>query len=508
MYYPDEELYIKLSAANNIVPIFYEYPADTETPITVFQKVAYDKQAYLLESVEGAERLARYSFIGIDPLLNYSYSAGTGQLLKNDKLTSMEGDPFQHMADIMSRFQTPLYPQALRFYGGAVGYFGYDLVRCLERLPLTTKDDLFLPQCCFMIARILLIFDHVRHTLGIVINSTPGSTPLTSYSEAIKQIESIIAKLKQTNPPLDIVKKPGNPASIPMVTSNMTPDEFISKVQRAKEYIADGDILQVVLSQRFSVPYTDDPFQVYRRLRSINPSPYLYYLNFGDLTIAGSSPEMLVRVEDGRIETRPIAGTRPRGTDPAEDEQLSLEMLKDPKERAEHVMLVDLGRNDIGRVSTPGSVEVKQFMDIEKYSHVMHLVSSVQGQLQPQYSGFDALKACFPAGTVSGAPKVRAMEIIEELESTRRGPYAGAIGYLGFNGNLDTAITIRTIVFHKGLAHVQAGAGIVADSQPELEYRETLNKAQALLQTLYQPDENKAPGRRSAETGGVMACCS
>lgn len=500
MTYPTEKDYIKLSTRYNLIPVSSEWPMDTETPITIYHKLASSSLSYLLESVEGGEKLARYSFIGFDPFLSYRQLGNTGQITEytgalNSTLTTaarrltteVVGNPFDILESILKRFNPPPSSGLPRFYGGAVGYLGYDLVRWLEKLPSLTRNDLNLPDCFFIFTRIILIFDHIRHSLNIVINTQPGSNPHHTYYQALKQIEEILTKLSQNSlaGALNLTSlQITDGLTEPLIETNLSRQDFQLKVTRAKEYIRQGDILQVVPSRRFKVPLKIDPFQAYRRLRTINPSPYLYFLNFGELTLAGSSPEMLVRVEGSEVETRPIAGTRPRGVTKEEDIILAQELLADPKERAEHIMLVDLGRNDLGRVCIPGSVTVPQFMITEKYSHVMHLVSSVQGILPEGCSVFEPLKACFPAGTVSGAPKIRAMEIIEELEPTRRGPYAGAIGYFGFNGNLDTAITIRTIIFNQNTAYVQTGGGIVADSIPEREYFETVNKAQALLQTL------------------------
>ncbi|GAB6273372.1 MAG: anthranilate synthase component I [Peptococcaceae bacterium] len=507
MPYPTEKDYIKLSTRYNLIPVSSEWPMDTETPITIYNKLASSSLSYLLESVEGGEKLARYSFIGFDPFLSYHQQGNTGQITEytgalnstslpegrsNGKnqpcnLRQVTGNPFDILESILKRFNAPPSPGLPRFYGGAVGYLGYDLVRWLEKIPLLTRNDLNFPDCFFIFTRVLLIFDHVRRSLIIVINTQPGSNPRHIYYQALKQIEEILTKLSQNSlaGALNLTSlQIKNSLIEPLIKANISRQDFQLKVTKAKEYIRQGDILQVVPSRRFKVPLKIDPFQAYRRLRTINPSPYLYFLNFGELTIAGSSPEMLVRVEGSEVETRPIAGTRPRGATKEEDIILAQELLADPKERAEHIMLVDLGRNDLGRVCMPGSVTVPQFMITEKYSHVMHLVSSVQGILPEGCSVFEPLKACFPAGTVSGAPKIRAMEIIEELEPTRRGPYAGAIGYFGFNGNLDTAITIRTIIFNQNTAYVQTGGGVVADSVPEREYQETVNKAQALLKTL------------------------
>lgn len=466
---------------------------DTETPITLFWKLAAGRPAFLLESVEGGERLARYSFIGLDPAFIYSHRGGSGWIYSNpgqdgqSTVKKVKGNPFGILEEVISPFKAPSLTGLPRFFGGAVGYWGYDMVRWLEKLPSTTVDDLGLYDCQFMIGGTVLIFDHVRHTLRVVVNSLAGNLPKKSYSEAKEKIEQIIAALHKLavsgeNRALPLLNERESITS--HLESTLTREEFMARVKKAKEYIRQGDILQVVLSQRFCLPFAGDPFQAYRRLRTINPSPYLYFLNFGEVVIAGSSPEMMIRVEGEEAEIRPIAGTRPRGRTDLEDEKLGRELSMDPKERAEHIMLVDLGRNDLGRVCRAGSVNVPQFMTMEKYSHVMHLVSAVKGILAPGHSTFDALKACFPAGTVSGAPKVRAMEIIDELEPARRGPYAGAVGYIGFNGNLDSAITIRTIVFYQGHAYFQAGAGIVADSEPEKEYQETVNKARALFQTL------------------------
>lgn len=499
MYEPQLEQYIELSKSSNMIFVSYEFHVDTETPITFFWKAATGKPVFLLESVEGGEKLARYSFIGLDPSLTYKQRGGTGWIYDNlihKTLRKVESSPLQILEEIISSFKVPVMTGLPRFFGGAVGYFGYDMVRWLEKLPDVPLNDLDFYDCQFMIGGTVLIFDHLRHTLRIVVNSFTGDSPELSYRQATEKIEKMIEILHKPVssdkflPVLKSEKKflnalPDSSSGLTAgIESNMKRGEFVDRVNKAKEYIKQGDILQVVLSQRFRLPFQGDPFQAYRYLRTINPSPYLYFLNFGDLVIAGSSPEMLIRVEGENIETRPIAGTRPRGRTLQEEERLEEELLMDPKERAEHVMLVDLGRNDLGRVCKTGSVSVPQFMTVEKYSHVMHLVSAVRGNLTAGYSCFDALKACFPAGTVSGAPKVRAMEIIDELEPVKRGPYAGAVGYIGFNGNLDTAINIRTIVFYRGYAYVQAGAGIVADSDPEKEYEETVSKARALLQTL------------------------
>ncbi|OAT86422.1 anthranilate synthase component I family protein [Desulfotomaculum copahuensis] len=553
MFYPAEEEYISLSGEFNLVPVSREYTADMETPVTVFNKLSGSGPRFLLESVEGGERLARYSFIGLEPLLVYTHRGKHGRVERPAAenmpvIEDVDGDPFALIEQLMRYFRGPALPGLPRFYGGAVGYFGYDLVRHLEKLPAAAKDDLCLPDCSIVFSGTLLVLDHVRHTLRVVINTLPGDDPAKSYRRATERIERIYDRLvrPEAGDPAGDLYTPDGAAALPdgrqagramscggavaggahgqaggasatgvarpvealfeptgpqllsgdgAVSANLSRGQFMELVRRGQEYIRQGDILQVVLSQRLQAPYAGQPFQAYRRLRRINPSPYMYYLDLGEVVVAGASPEMLVRVEGGEAETRPIAGTRPRGRDAVADGALVEELLADAKERAEHVMLVDLGRNDLGRVCVPGSVEVPQFMAVEKYSHVMHLVSAVKGKLAPGRPAFDALKACFPAGTLSGAPKVRAMEIIDELEPVRRGPYGGAVGYLGYNGNLDTAITIRTIVFHRGRAYVQAGAGIVADSDPEAEYDETMNKARALLQTLAEAAPEPVPAR-------------
>jgi len=481
MFHPNLKEYLDLSRQYNLVPVYTDLLADMDTPISIFKKVCREDNTYLLESVEGGENLARYSFIGLEPFVTYRYTDGKGFLEEGSGTTVIHGKPLEILKTIMERYTAPKIDGLPRFYGGAVGYFGYDLIRHLEDLPQQAIDDLNLPDCHFVLTRIVLIFDHVKHKVKIVLNTEPGADPETEYENALKCINRV--KKLINKPPSGAHEVPGNPGQVKF-GSNISREEFVGKVNQAKEYIKAGDIFQVVLSQRLMTPLETEPFDIYRSLRTINPAPYLYYLNFGGTVIIGSSPEMLVRVEDGVVQTRPIAGTRPRGSTGNEDTALAKELLADEKEKAEHIMLVDLGRNDLGKVCDYGSIEVSGFMDIERYSHVMHIVSTVTGQMLPGKTIYDALEACFPAGTVSGAPKIRAMEIIEELEPSRRGVYAGAIGYFGFTGNMDTCITIRTILVHRGMTYVQAGAGIVADSDPEREYEETLNKARALLETL------------------------
>lgn len=478
---PSLEEFRQLSAQDGLVPVWEEYLVDRDTPISIYEKVGGGAYSYLLESVEGGEQVARYSFIGLDPFLVFSARDGYITLDYPDRREVIRGNPFAYLKELMQQYRGGCCPQLPRFWGGAVGFFGYDMVRYLEKIPEASSDDQGWPDCCLVFTRVVLVYDHVTRQLRIVYLARGGDNPAGAYEEAAGVIAGLGEKVAAGGSRDSFRLGRERPLTF---TANVAAGEFQDMVRKAKDYIQAGDLLQVVLSQRLQVPFPARPLDAYRALRSLNPSPYMYYLDMKDYHIIGSSPEMLVRVEGGRIQTRPIAGTRQRGETQSEDEALARELLADPKERAEHLMLVDLGRNDVGRVSRYGTVRVSRFMELERYSHVMHLVSEVEGELLPGYSSLDALAACFPAGTVSGAPKVRAMEVIEELEPHRRGPYAGAVGYLGFGGNLDTCITIRTILLRQGRALVQAGAGIVADSQPEQEYMETLNKARALLSAL------------------------
>jgi anthranilate synthase component 1 len=466
MYYPSLEELHQLKKEGNLVPICREVNADLETPVSAYLKIARGNYSFLLESVEGGERLARYSFIGTEP----SLVLRTGNEYPVDPLLSVERE--------LSRFQVVSIADLPRFHGGMVGYLNYEVAHYFEKLPSPTHDPLGLPESILMLADTLLAFDHITHKIKIISHARLDGDIEAAYHQAIRKIDELAERLSR---PLQSEDR-GNVSPVEsIVSSNLSSAEFETIVSRAKEYIRAGDIIQVVLSQRLARPAHATPFAIYRALRSVNPSPYMYYLYMGDLHIVGASPELLVRVENGVVSNHPIAGTRPRGRSISEDLTLEEELRSDEKERAEHIMLVDLGRNDIGRISQPGTVEVTQLMDVERYSHVMHLVSHVQGKLREGLSQFDALRSCFPAGTVSGAPKIRAMEIIAELERERRGPYAGAVGYFSFSGNMDTAITIRTIVIKDNIAYIQAGAGIVADSIPEREYQETLDKAQGLL---------------------------
>ena len=483
--YPSPEEFQELTKQGTLIPVYCEILADMETPVSAYKKIATGKYSFLLESMEGGEKWARFSFIGSNPALIFRSKANTVELIKDGTLyESIKTDnPLDVLKGIMDKYQLVEVKGIPRFCGGAVGYASYDMVRFIEHLPPETEDDLDLFDSIFLITETLLIFDNLTNTIKIVCNvhideeeDIPGV-----YQQAQDKIAAIIALLRRPSAYDEIEPLGSEPIEI---SSNMDQEHFETIVTEAKKSIAAGEIIQVVLSQRFETPLQGDPFNVYRALRRVNPSPYMYYLTFDDLIIVGASPEVLVRVEGEQIELRPIAGTRPRGKDEDEDESLKQELLNDPKEIAEHVMLVDLGRNDVGRVSQMGTVVVPEFLIVEKYSHVMHIVSDVRGTLQPGRDSFDVFKACFPAGTVSGAPKVRAMQIIEELESSQRGPYAGAVGYFSFSGNMDFCIVIRTLLVKNNTVYFQAGAGIVADSQPENEFKETVSKAKALVKAL------------------------
>ena len=481
MYQPSLETVRQLAPQGNLIPVYRVLPADLETPVSVYLKLRQPgKSSFLLESVEKGEQLGRYSFIGVDPPITLALRgdeviirAANGAVLDR----AQRPDPLNALSEHLHQRHPIPVPDLPAFTGGAVGYWGYDIVRHFERLPATAIDDLGLPDAVFMLADNLVIFDHVKHRLIVLANARLEGDITAAYADAVARIEHIVAQLAQ----------PLTPPDLPDVstqegwTSNKTQAEYEAMVRRAKEYIVAGDIFQVVLSQRLSKRTQADPFAIYRALRMTNPSPYMFFLDLpDDLRLIGASPEMHVRLEHGVAQVHPIAGTRWRGSTPEEDARLAEELLADPKEQAEHIMLVDLARNDLGRVCRYGTVEVPTLMAVERFSHVMHIVSDVVGELNDGLDAFDLLQATFPAGTVSGAPKVRAMEIIEELEGVRRGPYAGAVGYIGYDGNMDTCIAIRTIVMQGDVCHVQAGAGIVADSDPTYEYNETHNKARAL----------------------------
>ncbi|PLX47241.1 MAG: anthranilate synthase component I [Desulfobulbaceae bacterium] len=483
MYKPGLQDFKELAKGAGLIPVCREMVADLDTPLTVFAKLAGDEShAFLLESLEGGETWGRYSFVGYDPLLTFESRDNLIKIRRGDQVTELRGDPLAELKKLLDSFNACTESDFLpRFFGGAVGFLGYDMVRFMERLPARNAPLDELPESSFMVPRFVLIFDNLRQTLSVVhcVQVAAGDDLDQVYQQAQRDIDAVIARLKRRPLPYDVVE--GNSSfSAHEFTANMEPEAFRAMVRKAKEYIMAGDIIQVVLSQRFHTTTEIPPFLLYRALRHINPSPYLFYVRMGDTIQIGSSPEILVRLEDDKVEVRPIAGTRPRGKTAAEDLALEKELLADPKECAEHLMLVDLGRNDVGRVARYGTVNTYDLMVVERYSHVMHIVSGVRGELAEGCDQFDVVRACFPAGTVSGAPKVRAMEIIEELEPERRGPYAGAVGYFGFSGNMDFSITIRTFVMHGTDLWVQAGAGIVADSDPEMEYQETLNKSRGL----------------------------
>ena len=486
MYHPTREEFIRLTKKGNLIPVYREILADFETPLSSFRKIDKGGYSFLLESVEGGERVARYSFLGSEPSLVFS-SKGMNIELREGKETKSfvaKDDPIEELKRLLSRYKFVKVRGLPRFCGGLVGFLGYDMVRFMEKLPDKNPDDLDVPDSVFMLTDTIVIFDHVDHKIKVVSNVHVKGDPASAYRDATKKIDAIIKDLCSKS--VNEVRCEGTRSTSESlkVKSNLTKSEFEQSVKKGKEYIRKGDIIQVVLSQRLELPLRSSGFEIYRALRSINPSPYMYYLKFDDFSLVGSSPEIMVRCEDGRVELRPIAGTRPRGASEEDDAKLSKELLNDPKEKAEHIMLVDLGRNDVGRVCEYKSVKVSDLMVIEKYSHVMHIVSDVSGKLKKSKDAFDVIRASFPAGTVSGAPKVRAMEIIDELEKTRRGPYAGAVGYFSFSGNLDSCITIRTILIKNGRAYIQAGAGIVLDSVPAKEYQETLNKAKALIRAI------------------------
>jgi len=488
MYFPSLEEFRVKAARGNLVPVYKEILADMETPVSALQKID-NTYAFLLESVEGGEKIAQYSFIGSNPSLVFSSKGDTVTIVRDgmtEKKTNVS-DPIEELKRLMAEFRPVNVKGLPRFHGGAVGYVGYDMVRFFEKLPPSKSDELDVPDCLFMLTDTILVFDHVNHKIKVVSNAhINGSSVNEAYNKAVAKIDEIISLLKQ---PLSYRKTSKGNWDESKVKSNFIPKEYEKAVDIAKEYIKAGDIVQVVPSQRLSVPVSADAFDIYRALRTINPSPYMYYLKFDGLQVAGSSPEVMVRAENGVVTMRPIAGTARRGSSDEEDADIAKELLSDPKELAEHVMLVDLGRNDVGRVCQYGSVKVDELMVIEKYSHVMHIVSNVVGKLRHDKDAFDVLRACLPAGTVSGAPKIRAMEIINELEPSQRGIYAGAVGYFSFSGNSDTAIAIRTVLVKDGMAYVQAGGGIVADSIPTSEYQETMNKARACMKAIQLAEE-------------------
>jgi anthranilate synthase component 1 len=489
MLEPSEKEFEALAAAGfNLIPLSREIAADLETPVSAFLKVAGETYAFLLESVQGGEKWGRYSFLGSDPALVLRAKDSRMEVMRPGRSVEVRdiSDPLTALRAELVRYRAPKPEGLPPFFGGAVGFLAYDIVRHFERLPAPPPDELGVPDFCLMFTDTMLVFDNLRQTLRIVANAALDEfdSAHTAYQNAAVKIDRLIAKLAQ--PPVlpRLAPDQARTDREAAVVSNYTRESYMQTVLRAKEYIAAGDVIQVVPSQRFQAPLTVHPFNLYRSLRTINPSPYMFYLRMDDLTLAGASPEVMVRLAGREVTVRPIAGTRRRGATPEEDAALERELLSDPKERAEHVMLVDLGRNDVGRVAKIGSVKVTEFLLVERYSHVMHIVSNVQGELREGCDAFDAFRATFPQGTVSGAPKIRAMEIIDELEPTRRGVYAGAVGYFSYTGNMDTAITLRTLLVKNGQVYIQAGGGVVADSEPDAEYEETVNKAKAMLRAL------------------------
>jgi anthranilate synthase component 1 len=487
MFRPSLEEFKQKAKKGNLIPVHREILADMETPVSAFLRIDDGRNSFLLESMEGGEKWARYSFLGTRPSVVVRSYGRRVEIIRNGKTEerSFTNDPLEAINNTLSDYSPVPDPSLPRFFGGAVGFMGYDVVRFFEDLPNRDKSGLDIPDIFFMITDTLVIFDNITHRIKVVSNAhVNGKSVTAAYKEATEKIDALVKKLKQGKRSTLNVQRSRKKAKKHRLTSNFTKARYEQAVLKAKEYIKAGDIFQVVPSQRFETKINIEPYEIYRALRLINPSPYMYFLRCGDVTVVGASPEVMVRLEGGRIDLRPIAGTRRRGMTEEEDKALAEELLADPKERAEHIMLVDLGRNDVGRVSDPGSVNVSELMVIERYSHVMHIVSNVRGTLSRGKDAYDVIRACFPAGTVSGAPKIRAMEIIDELEPTRRGPYAGAVGYFGFSGNMDTCITIRTLVIKDGVAYIQAGGGVVADSDPAAEYQETVNKAKAMMRAV------------------------
>jgi anthranilate synthase component 1 len=498
---PSKKEFLRLAKDHTLVPVCRTLTADLETPVSAFLRAAWkEPECFLLESVEGGEQLGRYTFIGIEPFKRIVARGRDVSITEHGKTTHVEGDVFAIVRDALAGHKPARLPGLPPFTAGAVGFFAYDAVRQIERLPVLAKDELGVPDACLMFFDQVLAFDHVRKEIWLVATADVRSGKAgDAYDRAVKRLKRFEKRLAEPLPKL----KPAKPGKLKVIPRTAKKD-YEAAVAKTKEYIKAGDAFQVVISQRFNLNPGVDTFQVYRALRTVNPSPYMFFLRVeaeataksgkrsskkskapaARLELAGSSPELLVRVNQGKVEYRPIAGTRPRGASEAEDQALAEEMMHDEKERAEHVMLVDLGRNDVGRVSKFGTVKVDKLMYVERYSHVMHIVSSIEGKLRPDLTAVDALRACFPAGTLSGAPKVRAMEIIEELEPARRGTYGGTVLYADFSGNLDSCIAIRSLLTVGGKGYLQAGAGIVADSVPELEHAESLNKAQAVIRAI------------------------
>jgi len=486
MIRPSYREFMALAKRGNLIPVYEEVLMDLETPVSLFNRLKKSRYAFLLESVEGSERWARYSFLGTAPDLVLKCWGNRVEVTQHGRKNSwISENPLGVLETMLAEYKPAVTESELPFSGGALGYVAYDAVERFHRVSNPEKGASDLPDMVFMFVRTLVSFDNLKHTIRIIhnvhVDGTQGLRKL--YEDAIARIRKLLSSLEKTKRALDVMTV-AQPTANPRFESNVSTRDFYSMVRKAKAYIEAGDVIQVVLSQRLEIQTHARPFELYRALRFTNPSPYMFYLELEDLSIVGSSPEILVRLKGDTIELRPIAGTRPRGGTPEEERRLEDELLADPKETAEHIMLVDLGRNDVGRVAKVGSVTVDQLMTIERYSHVMHIVSNVKGKLEKGKTPFELFISCFPAGTLSGAPKIRAMQIISELEPERRGLYGGAIGYFGFNGNLDTCITIRTILMQGGKAVIQAGAGIVQDSEPKKEYEETLNKARGMLRAL------------------------
>jgi len=483
MIQPDFKTFCQLARQGNLVPVYETYTADLLTPVGAYLRIARDaKYSFLLESVEGGETIGRYTFTGVDPEEVFRARGRSCTLESRGKKTHFDENPVEQLRRLTARYRPVRVPGLPPLIAGAIGYFAYDMVRLIERIPDTGRDDVGVDDCVMMFYLGLVAFDHVQHRVWVIRNvftEGPGSLR-AKYDAAVREIRRTRRMLEGPMPRQRSARR----ASPVRVGSNMTKSQFTGAVEKAKEYILAGDAFQIVVSQRLSAATRTDPFEIYRALRVVNPSPYLYFLKLDDVSVAGSSPEMLVKVQGRDAFYKPLAGTRPRGRNDKEDRELEAELLSDPKERAEHIMLVDLGRNDLGRVCEYGSVKVDELMEIESYSHVMHIVSSVSGTLRAEVGAMDALRSVLPAGTLSGAPKVRAMQIIDELEPVKRGGYGGAIGYLSYAGDLDTAIHIRTVVVKDGVAYVQAGGGTVAAAKAEYEYEESVAKSQAPLRAI------------------------
>ena len=488
MIVPTRSEFETLARGGRLVPVYREVFADHDTPVSAFRKIDEGPYAFLLESVEGGEKWGRFSLLGARPSLVFVARGGRCEIREGDRVRAGTRAPHEELGELLRAHQAVPLPGLPRFCGGAVGYLGYDTVRWFEKLPARAPDDLGLPDAVFLFGDVVSVFDNLTHTMKVVTHARGGDDPGAAYDAAVRRLEAEVERLRR---PLAWAEPPAAMGAPQIPRSTIQRDDFLEAVERAREYIRAGDIFQVVRSHRMTADVRQPPFEAYRALRVTNPSPYMYFLRLGEFALVGSSPEVLVRRTDGVVEVRPIAGTRPRGRTPDEDGRLEEELRASDKERAEHVMLVDLGRNDVGRVAEFGTVETNEYMKVERYSQVMHLVSNVRGRGRAPLEPLDVVRACFPAGTVSGAPKVRAMEIIEELEPVRRGVYAGAVGHFDYHGNLDLCIAIRTLVFADGKAHWGVGAGIVADSEPEREWEETMNKGRALWQALQRSERGE-----------------